>query len=73
MQKIAVHVYRVILSGNAQIHGIWTCEEMGLKMGVPTRQLIHRYPELEVNKFKMIRSCLTANYLFSSLKGQRYC
>ena len=47
MWKIAAHVSRVILSGKAQIPGIWTCE-IALKMGVPTRQLIDRYPELEV-------------------------
>lgn len=47
MWQIAAHVSRVILSGKAQIHGIWTCE-IALKMGVPTRQLIDRYLELEV-------------------------
>lgn len=47
MWQIAAHVFRVILSGKAKIHGIWTCE-IALKMGVPTRQLIDRYLELEV-------------------------
>lgn len=38
-EKISTHVYRVVLSGKEQIHGVWTCEIV-LKIGVPTRELM---------------------------------
>ena len=57
----------MISNGNAQIHGIWTCEIV-LRWEFPLDSVYIGTQNLRSNKFKMIRVVLLVNYyLFSSL------